>query len=210
MRQTVIAAMVAAMMAAYGVTPRLCAEPLPVVHVPDDSLDAAMGEFRGGARNCACEIGGSKKGQSNGSCNGSCGSHWGAGFEDLCAPWTLLPELAGGVSVTGWLEVGAAAADRTVGRSLSPLAFNDRQETTVNQLYSVIERSIDTTRDWDIGGRIDILFGTDARFTEVPGLELERDGSSSKWNSHTYYRLSMPQAYAEIGAGNWSVKVGHW
>ena len=194
----VFATMTAIIMTAYGLAP-VSAQPPRVVQIPDEALDAALVPLDSHTTRCDGAYG---------ECDGSCLT------KEVCdpyAPWTLLPELAGGVTITGWLDAGSAAsADRNASRSLSPLTFNDRQNVTVNQAYAVIERAIDTSNGWDVGGRIDVLFGSDARFTEVPGLELERDGSASKWNSHTYYRLSMPQAYAEIGGGKWSAKVGHW
>ncbi|MBC8356486.1 MAG: porin [Planctomycetes bacterium] len=211
MRCKFFVATIAAFVAAYGIASAVRAEPAPVVQVSDATLDAELVALEGAITLCGCDKGVSKDGKSKGSCDGSCSAKGGKGTADACAPWTLFPELPSGITVSGWLEIGGAAgADRSPSRNLRPVTFGDRQDVTVNQLYTVIERSLDTSCGWDIGGRVDILFGTDARFTEVPGLELERDGSASKWNSHTHYRISTPQAYAEIGNGNWSAKIGHW
>jgi len=125
--------------------------------------------------------------------------------------WRLFPASRSGWSLTGWLEAGAtASADHPASRRVHPVGFNDRQEVQLNQLYAVIARPMEThCNRWDAGGRVDLLYGTDARFTEVPGLELRRDGTDH-WNSRTFYRLSMPQIYGEVGYGDLSVKVGHW
>lgn len=130
---------------------------------------------------------------------------------DECGPWRLLPALPMGITVTGWVNGGAtASADSPVDRNTRPIAFNDRHEVQMNQFYTVIERPIDTScQSFDIGGRVDVLYGTDARFTEVRGWELNRDGTD-KWNTQRFYRLSLPQMYAEFGYNDLSVKVGHW
>ena len=123
-----------------------------------------------------------------------------------CEPWRLLSELPGNITATGWLNVGAtAASDRPANRFVRPVTFNDREEVQVNQLYGVVERALDDSGGFSMGGRVDLLFGSDARFTEVRGLELDRDGSNG-WNSRSFYRLSTPQVYAEFGAGDLSVK----
>jgi hypothetical protein len=130
---------------------------------------------------------------------------------DPCEPWRLFPPLPLGFNFTGWVAAGATANDDSpVSRFNGPLSFNDRNEFQMNQLYGVLERPIDTSDYcFDVGGRIDLLFGTDYIFTEAVGLETERDGSP-KWNNRRFYGLAMPQAYGEIGWMDLSVKVGHF
>lgn len=143
-------------------------------------------------------------------CDHKGGGSKGCGACGANDPWRLFPELPGGIRVTGWLDVGAtSASDRPANRFVRPVTFNDREEVQANQVYGVIERTVDDSGAFSIGGRLDILFGTDARFTEVPGLELDRDGSNG-WNSRSFYRFSTPQAYAELAAGNFNLKLGHW
>ncbi|MCH5377962.1 MAG: porin, partial [Planctomycetes bacterium] len=58
---------------------------------------------------------------------------------------------------------------------------------------------------WDIGGRVDMLYGTDWRFGVNHGLEdriQDFDGQ--------YYGMVIPQAYLEIGYNDLSVKLGHF
>ncbi len=210
MRCKFFAGTIAALLAVYGMTSQANAELAPVIHVSDESIDAELIAFGGDDEGCGCAKGDSKV-ESKGGCKGGCDTKGGKGWDDPCAPWTLFPQLPGGITINGWIDVGGAAnSDRTRSRSIRPVTFGDREAVELNQLYTVIERSIDTSNGWDIGGRVDILYGTDRRFTEVAGLELERDGSASKWNSQTYYGLSTPQMYAEIGVGNLSAKIGHW
>jgi hypothetical protein len=131
-------------------------------------------------------------------------------YEDVDEPWSLFPQDRL-VQVYGWLSGGVTFnGRRTTDKYNGPLSFNDRRnELMLNQLYTVIEKPIDTRCGFDIGGRIDLLFGTDYVFTESAGLETRRD-FSPKWNNRTYYGLSMPQIYAELGYGDLSVKLGHF
>jgi hypothetical protein len=125
-------------------------------------------------------------------------------------PWTLFRQ-DNAFKVHGWIAGGITGnARNTTGRFNGPLSFNDRRdEPMLNQLYTVIERPLDTENGWDIGGRADLLFGTDYIFTQAAGLETRRD-FSPKWNNRRFYGLAMPQMYLEAGYGDLSVKLGHF
>jgi hypothetical protein len=61
----------------------------------------------------------------------------------------------------------------------------------------------------DIGGRIDVAFGTDARLLQSWGLEIDGNPNvvNGVWNTGDYY-TALPQAYAELGINKLSIKVG--
>ena len=111
------------------------------------------------------------------------------------------------IKVGGWLEQGitfngTAPADRFNG----PVATNDRDgEYQMNQFWLYAVRPIDTGGcGWDIGGRIDMLYGSDFRFGINYGLE---DRINAVDNP---YGMVIPQAFMEIGFNNLSVKLGHF
>ena len=90
----------------------------------------------------------------------------------------------------------------------------------MNQLYFAFGKEVKHGKYADVGGRIDLLYGTDYYFTTARGLETNADGSPH-WNSSNgprgtgavLYGLAMPQLYAEFYApiGNGvSVKLGHF
>ena len=118
-----------------------------------------------------------------------------------------------GVKVYGWAAQGFTANPSDPRDNFNgPVTFNDRaNEYQLNQVYAVIEKPIDTEENcWDVGGRIDMLYGTDHRFTLARGLDAERDDGTPRWNTNRFYGLALPQAYGEFGYNDLSVKVGHF
>ncbi len=116
------------------------------------------------------------------------------------------------VNITGWLDGGGTInPDFPPSRYNGTLAPNDRNEFQFNQLYMVMERplKIDECHPWDIGARVDLLYGTDYIYSESLGLETNPDGSP-KWNAGIDYGLAMPQAYIDIGYDKFDLKIGHF
>ena len=119
-----------------------------------------------------------------------------------------------GFGLDGWISQGVTInTDSPADGSNFPVTFNDRSnDYQMNQLYLALARSVNEDgRSWDVGGRVDLLYGTDSAFTTTRGLETERD-LSAKWNSHRY-GLALPQTYMEVYApwGNGvTMKVGHF
>ncbi len=119
-----------------------------------------------------------------------------------------------GLDFDAWLDQGAtintlSPRDRTNG----PVTFNNRSnDYQLNQAYLRLKRDVNTDGDvWDVGGRVDLLYGSDSIFTEARGLETN-DDFSPKWNAQQY-GLALPQAYAEFFApwGNGiDMKFGHF
>ena len=78
-------------------------------------------------------------------------------------------------------------------------------EYQMNQLWVYLTKPVDTGGyGWDIGGHVDMIYGSDWRFGINQGLE---DRINSLDHS---YGLVIPQFYAEIGVNNLSVKLGHF
>jgi len=155
--------------------------------------------------------------QSCGSCADGCESC--SPCDDPCSPWFF----------NGWLEQGFTGNPDSTGGTIGPagtngpLIFNDQaNEYMLNQLYFSFGRKVE--RDaccWDVGGRVDVLYGTDYYFIQALGLETRDDGSQ-KWNSNNgprnagnagLYGIAMPQFYVE-GNIPWGtgvkVKAGHF
>lgn len=139
--------------------------------------------------------------------DGGCGV---GGCESVvCDPaWRLIPDCGLGLSIYGWVAGGATAnGRRPASRFNGPIGFNDRNEGQLNQLYGVIERPL--MCDLDVGGRIDVLYGTDYLFVEAAGLERRPDGQRH-WNGDGYYGVALPQFYFEVGSPCLSARFGHF
>jgi Putative beta-barrel porin-2, OmpL-like. bbp2 len=123
-----------------------------------------------------------------------------------------------------WISQGFTANyDRPANKFNLPLTFNDRaNEYQMNQLYVSLGRKVTDCGDcWDLGGRVDLLYGTDYFFTTARGLETNEDGSP-KWNGSDgprnggaadLYGLALPQAFAEVYIPMFTgitVKLGHF
>ena len=149
-------------------------------------------------------------------CNCEPSGRYGAKCLSCTSPANLLSHNFGGIHFSGWVQQGYTGNYGTPrDRMNTPVLFNDRANGyQLNQLNLYAERAV--CRDgcsWEIGGRIDVLLGSDARFLTVPGLEEHRDGTP-KWNGDTdEYGFAIPQAYVELAApwlNGVSLKAGHF
>lgn len=113
--------------------------------------------------------------------------------------------------VGGWATAGGYYnPSAPENRMNTPVKFNDRaNEFNLYQLNLFWQSEVSKQGQWDIGGRIDVMFGTDTRFTQATGLDDE-------WlseNDLRFYDLALPQAYmtvyAPIGNGL-TLQIGHF
>ena len=119
-----------------------------------------------------------------------------------------------GFNVDAWLDQGFTINTLSPRNRINgPVTFNNRSnEYQLNQMYLRLGREVRRDCDrWDIGGQVDLLYGTDSIYTSARGLELT-DDLDSRWNAQQY-GLAMPQLYAELFCpwGNGlSMKLGHF
>ncbi len=117
-----------------------------------------------------------------------------------------------GIKTGGWVQAGITVnAEDPADNFNGPMLTNDRHgELQMNQLWLYAHKPIDTGGcGFDVGGRVDILYGTDWRAAYFHGLGLEGDIADSKINaSNQLYGLSFAQFYAEFGINDLSVKIG--
>jgi hypothetical protein len=119
-----------------------------------------------------------------------------------------------GIAYESWIDQGATINTLSPRNRINgPVTFNNRSnEYQMNQAYLRMKRDVDREAGfWDLGGRIDLLYGTDSYFTTARGLETF-DDRDPKWNAQQY-GLALPQCYAEVVApwGNGiGMKLGHF
>ncbi len=140
-----------------------------------------------------------------------------AAAEEECQPWGLMTMLEGtaigdrlncrGVRLFGNIAQSYTFNfDSPSDRWNGPVTWTDRSnDYQMNQLWLGAEKATDASeKNWDLGGRVDLLYGTNHRFSTAWGLE-------DQWNNgNAFYGLAMPNLYAEIAHCDWKVKVGHF
>jgi len=153
----------------------------------DDGCDLGGCDSCGSGCGFGCDLG-------LGDCLGGCG--------DCCLgdPYSLFGEYRGWTA-GGWMQLGYHTAANGL--------FNTRpDEVQLQQAWLYAERAIDTSCGFDIGGRIDYLYGTDGPNTQAFGTEPR--GWDNDWDNGSDYGHAIPQLYMEAGYGDMSVKVGHF
>ncbi len=112
-----------------------------------------------------------------------------------------------GINFGGWLQQGITFnGDDPSDRFNGPVATNDRDgEYQMNQFWLFMDRPVGQRGHcWELGGRIDMIYGTDYRYGISYGLDDRINGMDS------YYGLVIPQAYLALGNDRFSVLVGHF
>lgn len=132
------------------------------------------------------------------------------------------PDDPGSIMLRGWASMGYTYnAERAPNRGNGPVGYNDRaDEFQLNQLYAYLHKPLDENYDGlQYGFRADMVFGTDARYMQAIGLELDQDTAlgvsppllNYDLNSgRRFYHLAFPQFYGEVGYGCASLLVGHF
>ena len=149
---------------------------------------------------CGCE------GVCDPGCDSGCGSGLGLASHlsdtinhcSLGEQWSLFGEHCG-YSAGGWIQMGYHNKANSL--------FNSRpDEYQLHQAWLYAEKAIDTSGGFDIGGRIDYLYGTDAPDTQAFGTDPR--GWDNSWDNGGDYGHALPQVYVEAGYGDFSVIVG--
>lgn len=132
-----------------------------------------------------------------------------------------------GVRVGGWINGGATYNPGNPANGYNgPVTFADRANRfQLNQFNIYIQRTVVTEgKAFDLGGRFDFMFGTDAIYTQafgVPPFDVNSGQSLDRghWDlnlccsSTRTYGIALPQAYVEayLPVGNGlNIKVGHF
>ncbi len=111
------------------------------------------------------------------------------------------------IDMGGWIEQGITFNNlRPADRFNGPNLTNDRdREYQLNQAWLYFNRPTNTDGcGWDLGGRVDVDYGTDWRFGQCFGLENRFDDPNS------FYGLVLPQFYMEVAVNDLTVKMGHF
>ncbi|MFO1044564.1 MAG: outer membrane beta-barrel protein [Planctomycetaceae bacterium] len=83
-------------------------------------------------------------------------------------------------------------------------------QLTLNQQYLYIGKVADGSKGLDWGFRADIMYGVDGNEGQAFGNVNAGHYDYLNGFNHGIYEWALPQMYAEVAAGNTSVKVGHF
>lgn len=158
------------------------------------------------SNSCGCGESSCDGGCDGGSCNDSCGDGGGifadglTGGCNLGDPISLLGDCCG-YSAGGWVQMGYHSKNL-------PLFNSRKHDLQLQQAWVYAEKAIDTEGGFDIGGRIDYLYGTDGPDTQAFGIA--NGHWDNQWDNGADYGHALPQVYGEAGYGDLSVKFGHF
>ncbi len=149
-------------------------------------------------------------------CNDCRERRWGWNLRccDLGDPWTI-PQpcfLADRrVTVGGWAEAGVYTNQYDADFN-GPVGLRPNKFFNLNQLDGYVERTVrQDSYEWDWGGRMDYMFGTDAPFTQAFGDRTWDYGwNSSSFGGQPLYGSAIPQAYVDAAYGNFKIRGGHF
>ncbi|NIL97989.1 MAG: outer membrane beta-barrel protein [Planctomycetales bacterium] len=152
-------------------------------------------------KDCGCEANGNGCGcASSGDCDccGWCnlGDAWKLQRCDNCL----------GITYGGWVSLGYHSDQTPLSDVFNDLlAFNDRAGVlNLHQAWVYMEREADGQCEWDMGFRVDFMYGTDAQKTQAFG---QPTGWDTDWD-HGGYGFALPQAYLTFDKDDLTITVG--
>jgi hypothetical protein len=127
------------------------------------------------------------------------------GIDPECSPW----------EIGGWTQMGYHDNNQPLSQAYNDLlSFNDVPDHLhLQQQWFYFGKKVDGSCGFDLGGRVDVVYGTDAQKTQAfgnPNAGVRGFGTYDASLDHGEYGWAIPQLYAEAAYGDWSVKVGHF
>jgi len=146
-------------------------------------------------------------------CDSGCGLGLGGlgSFCNLGEPYSLKSSLLcedSAWNVGGWTQFGYHNK-----ASLVPQFNVHPDNLNLHQQWFFLEKKLAADEcNYDWGFRADFMYGVDAADTQSFGNTPDANGPrgfDNGWD-HGIYGFALPQLYAEIGKGDWSMKIGHF
>lgn len=115
----------------------------------------------------------------------------------------LFGQTCNGFEIGGWLASGYHNRD-------NGLFNNHRGDINVSQFWMYAGRQASRdTGSWDVGFRLDALYGVDAQ--DLQAIGNSPTGAPTGWDNswdNGRYGFALPQAYVQFANYDWDVKVG--
>ncbi|MCA9261429.1 MAG: porin [Planctomycetales bacterium] len=116
------------------------------------------------------------------------------------------------INFGGWLQMGYHTNVTPAATTRNDFAsFNNHpHRINVHQAWLYAEKEADGSEGLDWGFRTDVMYGVDASDTSSFGNSPGRWDNGGSFAKGAGYGWAIPQVYATLAAGDWSVKVGHF
>ncbi len=141
-----------------------------------------------------------------------CGDPCGDLITDDCGEGcgSLFGESGSGIEIGGWTQFGYQNnPDGAFTGNGASLNQKEWDVLGLNQQGLYIGRTADGSKGLDWGFRAEAIYGIDGNEAQSFGNNPGRFDFDEKWN-HGIYEWALPQLYAEVAAGDVSVKLGHF
>jgi hypothetical protein len=159
----------------------------------------------------------------NAACSGPCRR----GGIDAFSLANLIGAQGTRLEIGGWTEAVYMNHNVPLSGTTGFPAYNDGasfddvpHHAHIGQQWFYLGRTADGSDGIGIGGRLDVVYGTDAQKTQgfgnpgsaasPPGTFFRNAGSFDASWDHGEYGWAIPQLYGEVAAGDLSVKIGHF
>lgn len=141
----------------------------------------------------------------------ACGDLLGDGCGDACGEG-LFGGSGSGIEIGGWVQGGYHNKNTPFSFTRNDnLSFNDRPDSfNMHQIWLYAEKAADGSNGMDWGFRADLMYGTDAAATQAFGNNPGTWDFDNGWDRGDGYGWAMPQLYAEVASGDWSIIGGHF
>jgi hypothetical protein len=108
-----------------------------------------------------------------------------------------------GLTLTGRVDAGITYnANDPADNYNGPVIFNDRSgEFQLNQLVVDLSRTVNVeSGDWDVGGKLTFMFGTDARTNTINAYGDGHWDNDLIGNDTRFYKIALPNVYIDVFA----------
>ena len=120
-----------------------------------------------------------------------------------------------GWEIGGWTDMAYYNNNIPLSQSFDDLlSFDDIPDRfNLAQQWFYLGKVADGSAGLDVGGRVDLIYGTDAQKSQAfgnPGAGVRNSGFYDASLDHGYYGWAIPQSYLEVATGDVSTKIGHF
>ena len=132
-------------------------------------------------------------------CDTGCGGLFGGGGESE-------------ITFGGWVQMGyhSGVTPAATARGDAASFNNQPHRFNLHQGWLYAEKVADGSEGLDWGFRMDAMYGIDAGDTQAFGNPAGSWDNGGKWTRGADYGFAIPQLYAELASGDWSIKAGHF